>query len=304
MSQARFAVVFRTHFWDEFATRQLERLKGHVGRGDVYVLVDETHGKVTGIAHDKVVSVTNDAVLGMGLADAGEDALLWFNGDYPFYYFQTQHPDYDYYLMLEYDCNFNCSIDIFVDEAERRSVDFVGLTKGDTGKDWWYYYTCAELYPEGEFRNQLICTALFSKRALELLLQRRLDLSDQLREKEISAWPMCEGFVPTELNKAGFSLAELSDFGSTESYNWWPPHLEDDLPSLAKMAFLHPVLDSPRYVASVVKHEPSLKAYLNPWSVMHRRLRGFPMKMYLPLMPSAIRRRLKMRSSWSARARA
>ena len=300
MSQARFAVVMRTHFWDEFATRQLERLKCHVDRGDIYVLVDETHGKVTGIPHDKIVSVTEDAVLGMGLADAGEDALLWFNGDYPFYYFQTQHPEYEYYVMLEYDFVFNAGIDGFVDDAAERDIDFVGLTKGRTGKEWWYYYTCAELYTDDVFRNQLICTALFSRRALEHLLQRRLDLSDRLRKNEISSWPMCEGFVPTELAMAGFRLAELSDFGGTEGYDWWPPHLEEDLPSLSEASFLHPVLDSARYVASVVKHEASFKAYINPWSTMHRRLRRFPVRMYLSLMPSAIRRQRQLRSKRSS----
>jgi hypothetical protein len=48
----RYAVIFRTHFWDDFARRQFARLRQMVREGDIFVLVDETNGPVVGIEHN------------------------------------------------------------------------------------------------------------------------------------------------------------------------------------------------------------------------------------------------------------
>jgi hypothetical protein len=51
-----------------------------------------------------------------------------------------------------------------------------------------------------------------------------------------------------------FIVRELGEFGKVDKYNWWPPIHEKDLPSLEDQAFLHPVLDERKYVASCVRH--------------------------------------------------
>lgn len=33
-----YAVLFRTHFWDDYVERQYQRLRAQVGRGDVFIL--------------------------------------------------------------------------------------------------------------------------------------------------------------------------------------------------------------------------------------------------------------------------
>ena len=223
MSEQKTAVIFRTHFWDGFAQRQFDRLLASAGSCDVFVLVDETARKVEGISHDRVVRVTESELLDMGLADAGHGNLLWFNGDYPIYRFQQLHPDYDYYLQLEYDVVINGGIAPFVAAAAAQGVDFVGLTKGEATPDWPWVDTCTDAYRLDEIAHQLICLALFSGRALRHLWQRRLDMSGAFARGEIRAWPMCEGFIATELAMAGMACRELSDFGDTALYDHWPP---------------------------------------------------------------------------------
>ncbi len=188
-----YAIIFRTHFWDAFAQRQLERLRAHIGRGTLYVLVDETNGRVEGIQHDQVVRVTENDVLAMGLPAAGSGNLFWFNGDYPLYYFLQLHGSYDYYLQLEYDVVLNTDIDALVDRVAADRVDFVGLTKGEPVQEWAWRHTCEGVYSSAELQYKLICLSLFSRRALEALVRRRLEMAVQVRDGAIANWPFCEG---------------------------------------------------------------------------------------------------------------
>lgn len=280
----RYAVIFRTHFWDAFAQRQFDRLRSRVSRGDIYVVVDETSHPVPNIPHDRILPVTEAGLLAMGFAAAGEGNLLWYNGDYPLYRFVEEHGDYEYYLQLEYDVVFNTDIDALVARAAADHVDFVGLTKGEPTPEWYWRDSCAEVYELDQVEHQLICVSLFSNRALRYLWQRRLELSEAYRRGEIASWPMCEGFIPTELALGGYKSAELSDYGSTATYDHWPPYLEADLHEWDDQPFVHPVLDQPRYIGSLFKYKIGLSGYLQPNSLFHQKLRRLPPAVYVGVL--------------------
>jgi hypothetical protein len=276
----RTAIMFRTHFWDDFAQRQFDRLLARAATADVFVLVDETTRPVV-VPHDKVVRVTAGELLGMGFADAGEGNLLWFNGDYPLYRFLQLHGDYEYYLQLEYDVVINTDIDALMAVVAADRIDYIGLTKGEATPDWPWLNTCTDAYAIGEIRHQLICLALFSGRALRHLWACRLALSAAYARGDIKAWPMCEGFIATELAKTDMVCRELSDYGDTACYDHWPPFLEADLGKLDAHRFVHPVLDDERYIASLLKYHVGLSGYLNPASLFHRKLRRLPPGRYV-----------------------
>lgn len=65
-----YAVLFRTHFWDSYVERQYQRVRAKVGRGDLFILVDETSRPVS-ISHPNVVSHTQTSVLDLHLSGAG-----------------------------------------------------------------------------------------------------------------------------------------------------------------------------------------------------------------------------------------
>ena len=270
---SRYALIFRTHFWDDFAQRQLERLLSRTTRGDVYVLLDETHRKAGEIAHNKVIRMTEADVLAMGYPRAGSGNMLWFNGDYPLYLFAQQKSDYAYYLTAEYDVVMNTDIDAFVKRIEEDKVDFVGLTKGEPIEDWAWRDTCRDVYTARELRYQLICMSVYSRRAVQHLATRRLELAKQYERGDIKQWPFCEGFIATEMTTGPFVTAELSKYLDTASYDTWPPFLENRLPDMADTPIIHPVLDPGRYVDSLVKYNVGLAGYFNLNSTFHRKLR-------------------------------
>ena len=283
----RFAVIFRTHFWDEFAKRQFARLTEKVCSGDVYILMDETNGPVQGISHDKVVRMTESDVLAMGFPRAGEGSLLWFNGDYPLYYFLKDHGSYEYYVLLEYDVALNVDVDPLVQRVAAGAIDFVGLTKGEPVRDWPWLDTCRDAYALEDIQYKLICMSVYSVRAIQWLAARRLELAAQFHDGSMKAWPFCEGFIATEMARNDFITAELADFVDTDAYDFWPPYVEADLPAMTDRPVIHPVLDRDRYVGSLLKYKVGLGGYFNINSLLHRKLRRLPASLYLKTLTNS-----------------
>jgi hypothetical protein len=283
-SRPRACIIFRTHFWDDFVQRQFDRLLAVSNGIDVFVLVDETNGPIVGIAHRNVVRMTESDCLAMGFAQAGEGNLLWFNGDYPLYYFAALQGAYDYYLQLEYDVVIDQPVAATIAKAAAEGVDYVGLTKGEPVHEWFWLKTCADAYDLADIRHQLICLSLFSARALNHLASRRLAQSRQYESGTLRSWPMCEGFIATELHKGQFVCRELSDFGDTSLYDHWPPFLETDLQRPHAKGFIHPVLDQERFITSLHKYHVGLLGYLNPTSLFHRKLRRLPPRRYAAVL--------------------
>ncbi len=276
----RVALIFRTHLWDDFVQRQFDRL-GVAAKGcDRIVLVDETGGAVAGIPHDRVVRVTAQQFLDQGFARAGSGNLLWYNGDYPLYALPEQAPGYNLYVQTEYDAAINLPVFAFAEQVLAQGLDFVGLTKGQPTSEWFWLSSCTPAYPLDRILHQLICVSAFTPAAIAHLRQRRLAMSDDFRAGILSAWPMCEGFIPTELAAAGLRIGELSAFGDVADYDHWPPYLESDVETERAGSFVHPVLDAPRYVASLLKYRVGLGGYLYPNSLFHRKLRRLPAPHY------------------------
>lgn len=287
---SRYAVLFRTHFWDEYAERQYQRLLSVVGNGDVFILVDET-SKPVPVPHSNVVPHTQEGVLNLGLAGAGHGNMLWFNGDYPLYYFYQRHSGYDYYIMTEYDVVVQRSLDDVVAQMARDGIDFVGLSNTEAVSEWPLTHTCLDAYSEEEIRKCLICISMFSNRTVHRLFDRRLEMSRQHEAGLMQRWPHCEAFIPTEVAAAGFKMAELSEFGPTSRYDWKPAIIEAELPALAGQAFVHPLLDPQRYVRHTMIDLWPPEAFFDPRNAVAHRLRRAPLPVYGPPLAQALLRR-------------
>ena len=281
----RYAVLLKVHYWDDFVERRFRHLLGKVSTGDVYVFVDETHGAVGEISHDRVIRSTERQLDKLDVLLHPPGKVFWFNADYPLYQFYLEHSDYDYYLMCEYDTVFNIEIDDVVKAAEREQVDYVGFPLADRSPNWPWIQTCEGVYPDSvKLYNWLNAISLFSKRAVEFLLQRRQSHARSYKAGDIKNWPYSEAFIPTEMHNNGFIVRQLGDFGKVDHYNWWPPTHEKDLPSLQGQDFLHPVLDEEKYVASCLRFG-SLHSYFLPNGQL-RRLLARSSASLLSMMPT------------------
>ena len=250
------AVVFKAYNWDKFVERQARRLAEAAGSMDFYVLIDETGGPVGRIPFERVMRFTCADLEASGLAMRyGAGGVLWWNPDYAHYQFLTQCPGYDNYLFVEYDSLVQCSLEKFVARGVAQGADFIALPISKTFDRWHWMPYQRNVYPSGEARLALLNVCFHSSRALKMLHRRRLAMD---YDPGVRRWPSSELFVPSEVVRAGMKWVSLADFGDVSHYDWFPPTLEEDSAAVDGDAFLHPVLDRKRYIASMLLNRGSL----------------------------------------------
>ncbi|MBC7799270.1 MAG: hypothetical protein H7Z10_01495 [Gemmatimonadaceae bacterium] len=259
----RYALVLKTHVWDDFIKRQLERYLSAVGpNGDVFVCIDQTNGAVPSIDHDRVLRFTNADLVGLGLANRAErGSLIWWNTDYPHYLFFQAFPNYDYYAFCEYDTVINRACDDLMDDIATAGADFVALPTRTPKMEWMWTRYHLGTYDFEDLTGSLNCIAIFSQRAMETLQRRRIEMSQHSADGHVPFWPLNEVFLATEVKRAGLRAASLDQFGDASGFEWYPPYVEDDLDAYRHLTFLHPVLDKPRYMASLLKFSPLLSFF-------------------------------------------
>lgn len=294
----RYAFLLKVHYWNDFAERRLRHLLEKAPNGDVHIFVDETHGAVDSIKHNRVLHATERDMTELNVALEPIGSMFWYNVDYPLYYFFLRNRSYDYYLMCEHDAVLNIDIDQFIQTAHRDGVDYAGFPCTEIG---WPLQTGKGVYPESfKLHQWLNCLSLHSRRSIEFLLQRRQILARRYAAGEIAVWPNNEVFIPTEMLNNGFVVRTLADFGKVDRYNWWPPTLENDVPLLQDQAFLHPVLDERKYLISCLRFSnllsykcfaknSQLRRLLNRWTPLSLAplfLKEFSRQVALQLMPT------------------
>ncbi len=249
----RYAVLFKAFHYDDFVARRLAQVVASAPTGDVYVLMDETRGPAGPIPFDRVIRYSEPQVAALGLPAISKGALLWYNADYPLYYFQNLHPDYDYIAVLEYDAVPNINLDGMIDACRAEALDFVGQRIVKSLDIYWWTKSMLRFYPRPAIQPVLICVAVFSARAARHLAARRIEQGATYDLPDARQWPIGEAYVGTELAQQGFRMRDLSCFGRLDRYDWWPPVHEAELRGLGGEAFVHPVLTGRRYVMSLFK---------------------------------------------------
>jgi len=275
-----YAVLFKIYSLDSFVIRQLERLKARVGEGQLYVIVDETKGPIGPIPHDRIIRTTEDDMIRRGFVKGDPSAMFWHSADYSLYPLFEDHPPCDYYVTVEYDAVINGELDALVAAVAGQRLDFVGQRINEPVSLWGWTHTCDTIYARADLRPYLNAIAFYSFRAVALLRERRLELSRQFRDGEISQYPLSEAFVATELELKGFKVGNLPDFGNCDRFTWWPPTAEEELGELAHCSFIHPVLGGAQCAASLLRINPG--GIFAPDSVQAQRLSRLRLRDYIP----------------------
>ena len=250
---AKYAVVFKAFFYDEFVRRRLDHVIRAAPSADVFLLIDETAGPAGPIDYDRVIRITEAEVVEQGFPPISEGSLFWYNADYPIYRFHSLYPGYEYYAIVEYDAVPNRRIDALVEACAAQSIDLLGQPIA-TSVDRYYWTGCmTRFYPQEAIRPFLVCAVVLSRQAIEHLAACRLEQGFKYDLADASKWPIGECFIATELEHAGFAIRSLSSFGRLTKFDWWPPYHESEVPDLPDELFIHPVLIGRRYWRSFFK---------------------------------------------------
>ncbi|WP_152047141.1 hypothetical protein [Aureimonas psammosilenae] len=295
-SNRRYAVLFRTHVWDEFAKRQYQRLLATNPSGDVFIVANNTSGAFDNFDDPALFAFSTSSLAALDLPNISEmkaDNPFWYNIDYPLYMFAKAYGGYDYYVVVEYDVGIEGSIDRIVEDMARSGYDSIGYDSGQPMKQWGYRKSAVDFYEAHEMRKELYCFSVFSARALAFLYARRVEMGRLVAERPEMKWPHCEIFIPTELAKNGFSLVDLSRYGRTDRYDFQPAVLEDDVHPTGTDRFLHPVLDRERSLQNIIKYEYRPERFFYPRSAFRRRLKRFQPHEYRSLLRRSLNARMR-----------
>lgn len=253
----RIAVLVRTHMVSEKLWQILDRLADGIGY-DLYVCADQTRGALKlGGARVLAHSTRMCGKLGL-LEEIPGNLLLWYFGDYAFYCAYSDIPNYDYYVLVEYDVDFTRPNTLFLEgllarvaRAANGPFDLVATQFGTRPPEWGWGETCAGRFDE--VHGVLFPFVVLSRRALEYLFDwRRYEAANPLPN---GTFVFCEAFVPTALIvSGGFSCCDVNTLipGAWEpsTFRVGKPMLLDHPPVLPRgIEIIHPVFSEAEYLA-------------------------------------------------------
>lgn len=206
-SAKRVAVIVRGHFEsDKFSdlVAQLYDPSSH----DIIIAASELQGpiKVGDYPH---MRCDVDALQSLGF-DVDQQRFFYDFGDAVLYLALKRFPDYDYYVMLEYDVEFSGDAAAFVrgliTAMEAENLDLVGPRVRPQGP-WWPHWALASTRYEQVWSVFLPVMAL-SRRAVQFLYQRRIEegpSTASFGERVFS-----EAFVASALHAGGYAIRDMN----------------------------------------------------------------------------------------------
>lgn len=295
-SKIRYAVVLKTYAWDDFIERQARRCAESSTGGDFFLSIDETRQGLEDNSLSQVVRIRTEDLTRTGLPlRAEEGSLLWWNADYPHYHFHQLHPEYDFYIFVEYDALYRGDFRNIVTHLAAKGIDFAAFALPESKETWHWTKRHAGLYSIATLEGCLMCISAFSHRALAHLLTRRLAMS----KEQVPYWPSAEVFVPTEIKRAGLVTGTLETCGDTTGFSWHGPHLETEVIDGTQPAFLHPVYDQQRFSRWALAQGQTLRDFFDPNGPVLTPLSRLALRAYCPQLMMAAAKAL--RASWKQR---
>jgi hypothetical protein len=208
--------MIRTHVIDDRVQELLEHLDRGRRNFDLFLAVDETNGRPeTDLQNVVWHSVARCPELGLTHT---RERLIWWCGDFPFYFALAQLPQYQYYIMIENDVHLTqCDASLLNDLAAALlsgatvGIDAVGTRLlREVPIDHELHrllHRPAFAFFETTYSYFFPLIALSRQAVSYLYAQRQLEA---MRETPADAVLHCESFVPSHLIRAGFSCVDLN----------------------------------------------------------------------------------------------
>jgi len=208
----KIAILFRTHVFDDAVIGGYRHLQSRAPEGvDVFFCCDETAQTYDAPADIRKVGHSVADVERLGLRDFLPKKLLWYSGDYAFYFFYDAHPEYDLYVMVEYDVHFtDRALDDFYRYILENEADFYGVYLQEANEGW-LWRRAAEVFNDKVYQVFGPIVGL-SNRAVARLYMKRIEQGRMVATGKVEdVWVNCEAFMPTEAIAAGFKALSLDE---------------------------------------------------------------------------------------------
>lgn len=257
-------IGIRTHLWSDTEERLYKQLLQAFPKEQIFVIADETKGKVNTPSYIKKISWNNQFIEEQNLLNYNHfnRGIGWLCGDY-FYYAFLQQVNSDFYWLIESDVLFTFeSTKTFFDKASLYNDDAL-LANFDIcdSHDYWYASGCL-IYKEPY--KCLFPLNRLSAKAIKLCKDERQRLSNEYRTKGAFAFthnpmvihfPNDEILVSCTLIREGISVRSLNSiFPDNFSYFGFDKWYSDSIANLSSFSnqVIHPVRSSKRIAERII----------------------------------------------------
>ena len=228
--ERRVAVLVRSHILDEKFDHLWRQLNGEGRRFDAFPLLDRStlsdNAALIEANYPGMIWNHPDQLPELGLSQkSGRYNIFWLCGDLSLDLAFSKHPQYDYYIMIDYDVHFTIDAVSYLNRlsarllsADDEVIDGAGLDfksrpvlPGVTidwanHTDWEFYPAAAEIFPH-VYHFYFPFVALSRRAVLQVLAQRQLEAARRTPADKIV---ICEAFVPSSLMAAGLKCVDLN----------------------------------------------------------------------------------------------
>lgn len=282
----RFAVLVRSHVVDEKFDHLWRDLNGPNRRFDVFPLLDQAAlgANFESIERKYPGTIWNHpdrfARFGLNQKASGFN-MLWLHGDFSMYVALVDKPDYDYYIMIDYDVHFTKGGTDYINKIcdclslmGDNVIDGVGLEfksqptlRGVTTDwphfmDWEFFAAASGAFPQ-VFHFYFPFVVLSRRALIYVLAQRQLEAARRTPADKVV---ICEAFVPSSLMAAGLKCMDVNNLlpGSYELDTMGLQHLRSDRLAGQPLSFAirNPQLDV-EMIHAVYSQEQFLSRNLN-----------------------------------------
>lgn len=221
IGRLRTAVILRGHAPSAKFTEMAAALTGS-DRFDLYVATNDSRGPVD-VGSFPRLPYTLESLSDLGFEFTDEYALIHCS-DLLFASFLQRKPEYDRFIMVEYDVQIlgqpRETMESLLDRLDARpTVDLFGTWLSPRGQAWPHYATTASQFPGQEVMAAFFPFVMLSRRAIEHLLQLRHGERPAGEATRDRAY--CEAFAATALaSNPAFRIADLRDI--------WPGSYDAD----------------------------------------------------------------------------
>ncbi len=208
-SDFRTAVVVRCHALSPKLTDLLRSLDDH-DLFDLYVSPNETRGELD-VGGYRKIPYTLQQARALGFS-APEELFLINCSDVLYEHLRRRIPDYDFYLLIEFDVDLVTSMAAFIDALVRKlikykDIDLIGPAASRRWPGWSHYDNANKHF--AEVYAVFFPLVGLSRRAIEHLYETRLTIEpvDAPTEERI----FCEAFVASALVAGGYRVVDLNE---------------------------------------------------------------------------------------------
>ena len=213
-------ILIRTHYVDDVVDALADQLRRDTG-WPVCLVVDETKGKLPGMAGREYLGLTQEVFAGLQLYSTPD--IGWRCGDYALYAARQAFPEASHFWMVEPDVRIGLG-DVgpfFRHFEERPDYDLLATYYGRAGAEYMWTAMIAPFCAEP--RKCMFPIVRFSAAALDYLLLQRRVLSSAFREerywdgrlRSLEIWPNDEVFTASMLHQGGFVASDINGLGGS-----------------------------------------------------------------------------------------